>query len=87
MVHKLKTYRRHNIFFPAAFPVFDTRQAAFIPAMVRGRPFSFYKLTKLCKELGIPLDQAHHALHDVRATAALGTALLREYRHLAIAPS
>ena len=55
-------------------------QAAFILAVVRGRLFSSYKLAELCKEFNIPLDQAHHALHDVRATAALGQALLAQLR-------
>jgi len=73
-------YRRHNIFLPAAFPVFDTMQAAFILAMVRGRPFNSYKLAELCKEFNIPLDQAHHALYDVRATAQLGKILLGALR-------
>lgn len=43
-----------------------------------------HRLTSLCEDYGIRLDQAHDALHDARATAELLPHLLREHTIVSI---
>jgi DNA polymerase-3 subunit epsilon len=43
-----------------------------------------HRLTSLCEDYGIRLDQAHDALHDARATAELLPHLLREHAIVSI---
>lgn len=72
-------YRTHGLFLPAAFTVLDTLQRALWHFHERPecRPENF-KLATLCKHFGVPLDNAHDALADVRATVGLYRALVEQ---------
>lgn len=73
-------YRRLNQFMPAAFRTLCTYQRAlhhFHENPDIGKPES-YKLGDLCKWFGLPLENAHDAMGDCRATLAVYKAVLRD---------
>jgi DNA polymerase-3 subunit epsilon len=78
----------HNLAFDAAF--LDAEQRPSLRGATGGlctiqlsqavlhRPAGGWSLGALCNEVGVPLDDAHRALADARATAGLLEALLTE---------
>lgn len=81
-------YRQLNQFMPAAFRTLCTYQRAlhhFHENPHIGKPENF-KLEGLCKFFGIPLDNAHDAMADCRATIALYKAIRHDSQVLAQQP-
>jgi DNA polymerase-3 subunit epsilon len=78
----------HNLPFDAAFLAAEQRPSLRgatgglctlqLSRAVLGRPAGGWSLGALCTEVGVPLDDAHRALADARATAGLLEALLAE---------
>jgi DNA polymerase-3 subunit epsilon len=78
----------HNLPFDAAFLAAEQRPSLLgatgglctlqLSRAVLGRPAGGWSLGALCTEVGVPLDDAHRALADARATAGLLEALLAE---------
>jgi DNA polymerase III epsilon subunit-like protein len=69
-------YKRHDAFLPASYRVLCTVQRALWYFQERKHlPPPDFKLKTLCDCFGIPLDDAHDALADVRANVALYRAL------------
>jgi len=72
-------YKRLDQFLPASYRLLCTYQRAmwyFLERQITA-PADF-KLTTLCEYFDIPLDNAHDALHDVRATLELYRRLTKE---------
>lgn len=79
----LDATRKHGLFLPTDFPPLDTLQlAAWYFSERYNRPADL-QLGTLCEWFGIPQDQAHEALSDVRSCAALVPCLL----HSTVSPS
>jgi DNA polymerase III epsilon subunit-like protein len=70
-------YKRHDAFLPASYRVLCTVQRAQWHFLERPHltPPTDFKLKTLCDCFGIPLEDAHDALADVRANVALYRAL------------
>lgn len=65
-------FKQHDVFLPADYRILDVMQMALWYFELTGisTPESL-KLSKLCEYFGVPLTNAHDALADVIATAAL----------------
>lgn len=68
-------FEQRELFCPAAFRVFCTKQRAFwfFHECQSVTPPANFQLSSLCRHFGIPFNKnkAHDALYDVRATAKL----------------
>ena len=69
-------YRKLGVFLPADWHVIDTVQLALVYNTIYGVNTPSLKLGDLCEYHGIPLEDAHDALGDVKATALLAKHLL-----------
>lgn len=76
-------FRRHALFLPAAFMTLDTLQLASwwqVVLLSSGvRPPPNLKLSTLAAYFGHPIDGAHDALADVRASARVARQLLETF--------
>lgn len=64
-------FKKWGVFLPAHPMTLDVMQAALWAAHWNGWPTTPIKLEDACRFHGVPLEGAHDALSDVRATAAL----------------
>lgn len=71
-----KLFADHNAFLPASFLILDTLQLAMWRFHMTRRPIADFKLATLCEFYGVELSNAHDALADVIATAAVCEKLL-----------
>ncbi len=70
-------YQRNRIFLPAdGYRGLDTMQLALWHYAQEGRAVPSFKLVDLCQDLGIPTDDAHDALADVRMSIRIAEAIL-----------
>lgn len=61
-------YKKNNQFLPASYRVLDVYQRVIWYAHESGLELESFKLSEVAKKFGVPLEKAHDALEDVRAT-------------------
>jgi DNA polymerase-3 subunit epsilon len=69
-------YRKNSEFLPASFRIMDVYQRAIWHFHEIGKTADSLKLSEVAKMLGVPLENAHDALEDVRATLGVYRSIL-----------